>query len=133
MKKKLAASNSSLEQSVQRNEQLSGKLARANQRNKTLINNLKQERHKANLNSPAHQIILEAIYSENSAKTDRQKRECLEKLKETSISLGEEYQRTEIKPILDVIPKALATYFFTEESVHSLNSVKFIWVAVAKK
>ena len=39
----------------------------------------------------------------------------------------------EIKPILDVIPKALVTYFFTEESVHSLNSVKFIWVAVAKK
>ena len=38
----------------------------------------------------------------------------------------------EIKPILSVISKALTTYFFTEESRHSVNSVKFIWVAVTK-
>lgn len=37
----------------------------------------------------------------------------------------------EIKPILDVIPKELATDFFTEKS--SNNSVKFIWMAISKK
>ena len=50
------------------------------------------------LNSSAYQTILESIYSENSAKTDKQKRECLEKLKKTSILLGREYQQQEISP-----------------------------------
>ena len=37
----------------------------------------------------------------------------------------------EIKPILDIIPKELATDFFTEKS--SNNSVKFIWMAISKR
>ena len=111
LERKLAISNSSLEQSDQRNEQRTSELAQANQRNERLINNLKQEREDkanlerklVNLNSPAYQTILEAIYLKNSAKTDEQKRKCLEKLKETSISLGREYQpreyqRQEISP-----------------------------------
>ena len=106
MKRKLAASNSSLEQSDQRNEKLTGELTQANQRNERFTNNLKQEREeKTNLerelvifNSSAYQTILEAIYLENSVKTDKQKRECLEKLKGTSMLLGREYQQQEISP-----------------------------------
>ena len=106
IEKKLASSNFSLEQFRQHNERLTNKLAQANQRNECFINNLKQEREdKTNLerelvifNSSAYQTILEAIYLENSAKTDKQKRECLEKLKETSILLGREYQQQEISP-----------------------------------
>ncbi len=39
----------------------------------------------------------------------------------------------EIKPILEVIPKELAAYFFMEDSSNSVNPVKFIWMAIAKK
>ena len=42
-------------------------------------------------------------------------------------------KHAEIKPILDVIPKALATNFFMDQRANSINSVKFIWVAVVKK
>ena len=45
--------------------------------------------------SSAYHILLDAIYAAKCIKTDKQKRECLEKLKETSISLGGEYQRSE--------------------------------------
>ena len=38
----------------------------------------------------------------------------------------------EIRPILDVIPKELADNFFTEDSSNSVNSVKFIWMAISK-
>ena len=38
-----------------------------------------------------------------------------------------------IKPILEVIPVELATDFFTERSSNSVNSVKFIWMAISKK
>lgn len=128
LKRKLATSNASLEQSDQRNEQLIGELEQANQRSKRLIINLKQEREDkanlerklVNLNSPAYQTILEAIYSENDAKTDKQKRECLEKLKRTSMSLGREYQprkdqRQEISPNYsrrDYQEAYLLRYFF---------------------
>ena len=106
LRRKLAVSESSLTEVRQHNEHLTSTLAQANQRNERLINNLKQEREdKANLerelvilNSSAYQTILESIYSENSAKTDKQKRECLEKLKKTSILLGREYQQQEISP-----------------------------------
>ena len=92
IKTKLAVSKSSLDKSCQHNEQLT--------------NNLKQEREDkanlkrklVNLNRPEYQTILEAIYSENSVETDDQKRRCLEKLKEASVSLGKEYQQQEISP-----------------------------------
>ena len=95
-----------LDQERQRKEQLTGELAQANQRNECFTNNLKQEREDkanlerqlVNLNRPAYQTILEAIYSENSARTDKQKQECLEKLKKTSTLLGREYQQKEISP-----------------------------------
>ena len=133
---KLAASNLSLEQSNQRNEQLTNELAQANQRNKRFIN-LKQERgDKANLerklvnlNSPAYQTIIEAVYSENNAKTDEQKRACLEKLKETSILLGGEYQRSEISPDysrLDYQEAYLLRYFlpYSQPVPYLLNYLK---------
>ncbi len=135
-KKKLAASNLSLEQFKQRNEQLTNELAQANQRNKRFIN-LKQEREDkanlerklVNLNSPAYQTILEAIYSENNARTDEQKRECLEKLKEASISLGGEYQRPEISPDysrLDYQEAYLLRYFlpYSQPVPYLLNYLK---------
>lgn len=94
------------DQSRQHNERLTGELTQANQHNEQLTNNLKQEREDkaklerqlVNLNRSAYQTILEAIYLENSAKTDTQKRECLKKLKEASILLGREYQQQEISP-----------------------------------
>lgn len=106
LERKLATSNFSLDQSRQHNERLTGELTQANQRNERFTNNLKQEREeKTNLerelvifNSSAYQTILEAIYLENSAKTDKQKRECLEKLKGISMLLGREYQQQEISP-----------------------------------
>ena len=103
---KLAKVRLSLDQSRQDNERLTGELTQVSQHNKQLTNNLKQEREDkaklerqlVNLNRPAYQTILEAIYLENSAKTDTQKRECLKKLKEASILLGREYQQQEISP-----------------------------------
>ena len=137
LSKELAASNSSLEQSDQRNKQLTGELAQANQRNKRFSINLRQEREDkanlerklVNLNSPAYQTIIEAIYSENNAKTDEQKRECLEKLKEISISLGEEYQRSEISPDysrLDYQEAYLLRYFlpYSQPVPYLLNYLK---------
>ena len=38
----------------------------------------------------------------------------------------------EIRPILEIIPKELADNFFTEDSSNSVNSVRFIWMAISK-
>jgi uncharacterized membrane-anchored protein YhcB (DUF1043 family) len=38
-----------------------------------------------------------------------------------------------IKPVLEVIPKELATNFLTAQRSNSINSVEFIWVAIGKK
>lgn len=92
IKTKLAVSNSSLDKSCQRNEQLTNNLKQERK------DKAKLERQLVNLNRSAYQTILEAIYLENSARTDDQKRRCLEKLREASISLGKEYQQQEISP-----------------------------------
>lgn len=51
-----------------------------------------------------------------------------------SVEFVPNIERTEkIKPLLDIIPKELATNFLIHQRSNSVNSVEFIWVAVVKK
>ena len=51
-----------------------------------------------------------------------------------SVEFAPNIEGTEkIKPLLDIIPKELATNFLIHQRSNSVNSVEFIWVAVLKK
>ena len=113
IKKKLAASNLSLERSDQRKEQLTGELAQANQHKvnlererKHLSIQLRQERENiAKLEtklkfsgSSAYRTLLDAIYAARCIKTDEQKQTLLDNLREASKELGREYQQPNVSP-----------------------------------
>ncbi len=107
LERKLAASNSSLEQFDQRNERLTGELTQANQRNVNLEREqnhlsiqLRQEReNKAKLERQlkvsrysGYFALLDGIYSANQLKTNIQKQNHLQKLRNSAIELWNEYQ-----------------------------------------
>ena len=106
---------------------------RHNAKSERLIENMKQL--VGEMKTGAVMLIIER--ARYSIVNKLLKQFCYELQKKFGDSLDIERKITkhgiEVKPILDVIPKALATYFFLEESVNSINSVKFIWMAVAKK
>ena len=113
LKRKLATSNSSLEQPDQRNEQLIGELKQATQRNvnlereqKRLSIQLRQERqNKTKLEKQlkvsrysGYFALLDGIYSANQLRTDIQKQTHLQKLRNSAIELWSEYQSSDISP-----------------------------------
>lgn len=113
IKKKLDASNLSLEQSDQRDKRLTGELAQANQRNVNLErdqkrlsiqltreheNKTKLERQLKASRYSGYFALLDRIYSANQLKTDIEKQTYLQKLRDSATKLWGEYQGSDISP-----------------------------------
>ena len=102
---------------------------RHNAKSERLFENMKQLVEK--MKTGAVMLIIErATYVQ---KFLSQFRHVLQKEFSNSVDFSDNVNGEKIKPLLEVIPKELATNFLIGQRSNSVNSVEFIWIAISKK
>ena len=102
---------------------------RHNAKSERLVENMKQLVEK--MKTGAVMLIIErATYVQ---KFLSQFRHVLQKEFSNSVDFSDNVNGEKIKPLLEVIPKELATNFLIGQRSNSVNSVEFIWIAISKK
>ena len=102
---------------------------RHNAKSEQLAENMKQLVEK--MKTGAVMLIIErATYVQ---KFLSQFRHVLQKEFSNSVDFSDNVKGEKIKPLLEVIPKELATNFLIGQRSNSVNSVEFIWIAISKK